>query len=123
MIRRSCLMLACSLLFIREYGITQESLAKGVSGRQWVFSASSHCSDSLTKARIRHAKVMKEHGTGRDSQTGELSYVAAIVCSDQSHHRGDGEDIIVQDVTLMAMFPKNMATPRSLSKCHSGLIP
>jgi hypothetical protein len=34
MIRRSCLMLACSLPFISEYGITQESLAKGVSGWQ-----------------------------------------------------------------------------------------
>lgn len=30
---------------------------------------------------------------------GELSHVAVIVCHDQLHHRGDGENIIVQDVT------------------------
>lgn len=75
--------------------------------------ASSNYSDPLTKARIRHAES-DERGTaqGGDSQTDKPSYVAVIVCHDQSHHPGGGEDIIVQEVTPMA-FPQDPS--RSLS--------
>ena len=40
---------------------------------------------------------------------GELSHVAVIVCHDQLHHRGDGENIIVQDVTPMATHNAEIA--------------
>ena len=75
--------------------------------------ASSNYSDPLTKARIRHAES-DERGTaqGGDSQTDKPSYVAVIVCHDQSHNPGGGEDIIVQEVTPMA-FPQDPS--RSLS--------
>ncbi len=103
MIRRSYLMLACSLLFSanteshkREPSEWSGEIAVDVLGVKPLQSLADESTNSS-------CEVMKRGPVqGRDSQTGELSYVAAIVCSDQSHHRSAGKDIIVQDVTPMA---------------------
>ncbi len=89
-IRRSCPMLACSLLFSanteshkREPSERSGEIAVDVLGVKPLQLLAEERTASSLPSRIRHAEG-DEGGTtqGRDSQTGELSYSAVIVCHD-----------------------------------------